>query len=117
MKLTNDEINELALKIKCLLPSSTDATIDEISSKIVEASKRRRTKDTIFKEVYGFFKSKPVEYSGEADHPELDTDTNINEEFVKNLLGIYPDEILGYFNFRNNVILKYNRQLKKEGNL
>lgn len=33
------------------------------------------------------------------------------------LLGIYPDEILGYFNFRNNVILKHNRQLKKEGNL
>ena len=24
------------------------------------------------------------------------------------LLGIYPDEILGYFNFRNNVILKYS---------
>ena len=33
------------------------------------------------------------------------------------LLDIYPNEILGYFNFRNNVILKYNRQLKKEGNL
>lgn len=33
------------------------------------------------------------------------------------LFNIYPEETKGYFNFRNNVILRYNRQLKKEGNL
>jgi hypothetical protein len=37
----------------------------------------------------------------------------INKE---KLFGIYPEETKGYFNFRNNIILKYNRQFKKEGN-
>lgn len=26
------------------------------------------------------------------------------------LCGVYPDRELGYFSFRNNVILKYNRR-------
>lgn len=37
----------------------------------------------------------------------------INKE---KLFGIYPEETKGYFNFRNNIILRYNRQFKKEGN-
>ena len=51
----------------------------------------------------------------------LDLIKQIDFAWVKRteLLGIYPEESLGYFNFRNNVILKYNRQQSsmKEGNL
>ena len=29
------------------------------------------------------------------------------------LLGLYPDKKRGYFNFRNNIILRYNREYKQ----
>lgn len=32
-------------------------------------------------------------------------------EKKERLLNIYPDKSLGYFNFRNNVILRYNRKV------
>lgn len=49
----------------------------------------------------------------------LDLIKKIDYAWIKGhkLFGIYPEETKGYFNFRNNVILKYNRQFKKEGNL
>lgn len=32
-------------------------------------------------------------------------------EKEERLLNVYPDKSLGYFNFRNNVVLRYNRKV------
>lgn len=42
----------------------------------------------------------------------LDLIKKIDEAWKKEhrLYGIYPDKSLGYFNFRNNIILRYNRK-------
>ncbi|MEG1494685.1 MAG: hypothetical protein RR406_00075 [Bacilli bacterium] len=45
--------------------------------------------------------------------PQLIKQIDIAWDNKSELYGIIPDKSKGYFNFRNNVVLKYNRKNRK----